>query len=205
MFEIVSSFRANQNSDSEQSYFGEVDIIINPNELFDQDPCTQHSDFVLITGDTAYVAGISGLQGNSFTKESTNDPNQEDVFYHTTSSWNNVVIDAEKSNNITLDKNMCWAATDSNLLYRTGWLTSSTLTVDEVFDKYRNAFTLGDTTPGSPLYGARWYLSGKYEGIKDPESYDQLKPFDDEHPEYEKGFFLIRFLLLASTGTWCVV
>ena len=89
-----------------------------------------------ITGDTAYVAGISGLQQNSFTKVSANYTDQYELFYHTTSAWNDVVIDAEKSANRSWDAHMCWAATDSNLLYRTGWLTSSTLTVDDVFDKY---------------------------------------------------------------------
>lgn len=67
MFDIVSSFRVNMDSDLEQSYFGEVDIIINLNDLFEQDPCTEHSEFVILPGTTAYIAGISGMQGASFT------------------------------------------------------------------------------------------------------------------------------------------
>ena len=47
---------------------------------------------------------------------------------------------------------------------------------------------MGATIDGSPLYGAKWYLTGLYEGANRPE-YDQLWPADSAHPEYERGFF----------------
>ena len=76
-----------------------------------------------------YIAGIAGMDENSFSSSGL-----YDGFSTSTPGWGAVIIDAEKSANRSWDKFMCWAATDSNLLYRTGWLTSSTLTVDNVFD-----------------------------------------------------------------------
>ena len=130
MVEVLSGFHLNKDSDSVSGFIGEEDIIIQSASLGNQNPITPHSEFTLVGSQNAYVVGINGLMDGHFLCDNVS----YNGFFYSDPDLSQYVIDAEKSANRSWDKFMCWAATDSNLLYRTGWLTSSTLTVDNVFD-----------------------------------------------------------------------
>ena len=97
-------------------------------------------------GSKGYVAGITGLEWNSFSYDSAT---YRAFIYQTNPSLHgdNSVVDAEKYSFSVKpnDANMCWAGADANILYRTGWLTSDTKTEDQLFDLYRNAFYRGNS------------------------------------------------------------
>lgn len=122
----------------------------------------RRSEFESSDFSNVYVAGISGMYNLSFVKD---DP--EDAVAYSDPIWNDDITDAEKADpNINpKDSNMCWAATDSNLMFRAGWFTSDTTDEDKVFDLYRDSFQFGSSLPGEVLAGADWYLTGHYAPV----------------------------------------
>ena len=179
MSETLSSYYLENESDSNRSFWCESDIIISSSQLRDLDSCTQHS-FVSFGAESfypegsGYIAGISGLQSDSF-DNAGNTENSYMFFYHTKDALSDKVIDAEKTISSSADTTLCWAATASNLLTRTGWLTSMTKTEDHVLNTYRSSFITGSTNGGNPYDGIVWYLTGNYP-LNGIDGWDQLKP-----------------------------
>ncbi|MDD6338038.1 MAG: hypothetical protein PUC15_06625 [Lentisphaeria bacterium] len=143
-----------------ETMIGEVDIIIDgitPS-------MSVYSELDYSTTEKAFVAGIKGIVANNFTTTA----GRYFGLKHTVSTIN--VVDAEKS----MDSNAngkCWAATASNLLCLTGWLTPTLTTEDEIFDCYQRNFISGSTIGGSITDGVRWFLSGDY-----PEDDPEIEP-----------------------------
>lgn len=179
MSETLSSYYLENESDSNRSFWCESDIIISSSQLRDLDSCTQHS-FVSFGAESfypegsGYIAGISGLQSDSF-DNAGNTENSYMFFYHTKDALSDKVIDAEKTISSSADTTLCWAATASNLLTRTGWLTSMTKTEDHLLNTYRSSFITGSTNGGNPYDGIVWYLTGNYP-LNGIDGWDQLKP-----------------------------
>lgn len=72
--DVLSNYNITKDSELDRSFWFGQDIIIPKGFLANQDECTKHSTFSFVSGNTGYVAGISGLQQTSF-ETGTNDPN----------------------------------------------------------------------------------------------------------------------------------
>lgn len=121
------------------------------------------SDLLSTYGTDAFLVSVSGLNWNSFTLDTSS--RYSGGYYYRSGN----VIDAEKANfykpEHEKDANMCWAATAANVLYWTGWNQHdiSLTTTDDVFQVFRDNFTLGNKYGGNTLFGAEWYLTGQYD------------------------------------------
>ena len=153
--DVLYDFYRKEDATVSRDYFGEQEIII-PHGTTGDGYAWRHSEFALDGTTSVYIANIPNLNGTYFTQDG-----YYDNFYHTTSLADGV-IDAEKSSLLACDANMCWAATDSNLMFQTGWFTSVIENEDDIFNLYRQSFLLGDTHCGHPYHGADWYLTGNY-------------------------------------------
>ena len=72
-----------------------------------------------------------------------------------------VFYDAEKGTR-SGDRDLCWAATVSNMLTYTGWgLINGNTTEDDVLDDFRPYFSTG----GTINEGVKWYFTGRYDGF----------------------------------------
>ena len=152
--------------------------------FFAQSSFSINSDLLNTYGTDAYLVSVSGLSWDSFTLDTTS--RYSGGYYYQSSN----VIDAEKANynkpEHAKDANMCWAAAASNVLYWAGWNQHdiSLATTDDVFQVFRDNFTLGDRYGGNTLYGAEWYLTGEY----DPDGWTNW----DQCLEDSGGFFKDR-------------
>ena len=154
--DVLYDFYRKEDATVSRDYFGEQEIII-PHGTTGDGYAWRHSEFTLDGATSAYIANIPNLNGTCFTQDG-----YYYNFYHTTSLADGV-IDAEKSSLLPCDANMCWAATDSNLMFQTGWFTSVIESEDEIFNLYRQSFLLGDIYYGHPYFGADWYLTSNYD------------------------------------------
>ncbi len=69
-------------------------------------------------------------------------------------------IDAEKTNGYAADRNLCWAASASNILTYTGWAAQTDpafTSSDDVFASFVDAFS---DSGGSAYYGIGWFING---------------------------------------------
>ena len=130
--------------------------------FFAQSSFSINSDLLNTYGTDAYLVSVSGLSWDSFTLDTTS--RYSGGYYYQSRN----VIDAEKANynkpEHAKDANMCWAAAASNVLYWAGWNQHdiSLATTDDVFQVFRDNFTLGDRYGGNTQFGAEWYLTGEY-------------------------------------------
>ena len=95
--EVLSRFYLNNKQEQDRSFWGEEDIIVASSAIISQNQYVSYSDFGFVLSNNAYVAGINGLQLDSFDTASYENPDQHEFFYHTTSSFHTLVVDAEKS------------------------------------------------------------------------------------------------------------
>ena len=188
MVEVLSGFHLNKDSDSVSGFIGEEDIIIQSASFGNQNPITPHSEFTLVGSQNAYVVGINGLMDGHFLCDNVS----YNGFFYSDPDLSQYVIDAEKSKGRARDTYMCWAASDANLLYTAGWLTSDTIREDSIFDIYRDSFVCGSTVTGIPENGIDWFLTGRYL-LSGNTNYDQLDPettnggyFSDSVPNIAK-------------------
>ena len=208
--DVLSNYNITKDSELDRSFWFGQDIIIPKGFLANQDECTKHSTFSFVSGNTGYVAGISGLQQTSF-ETGTNDPNDclNGYFYHTNNDLNDIVIDAEKSFSCENDLTLCWAATASNLLCRTGWLTPNVKDEDDIFNIFRAALVTGSTSTdgANPYDGIEWFLTGHYpsNGVNGS---DQLNPYFDNSLLYNPPLSvtdLSNYLLEHSVSAYSYI
>lgn len=153
--DVLYDFYRKEDATVSRDYFGEQEIII-PHGTTGNGYAWRHSEFALDGTTMVYIANIPDLNASVFTQDG-----YYNNFYHTTSLADGV-IDAEKSSLLSCDANMCWAATDSNLMFQTGWFTSVIENEDDILNLYRQSFLFGDSRYGDGLAGADWYLTGHY-------------------------------------------
>lgn len=176
---LFDFYRNNEEMELDRNLFGEQDIRIPHMSECQPGYSFRHSEFVSNDLENVYIAGITGMNEDSFLPSALyND------FYISTSDWNLKVRDAEKSDSKPKDYHMCWAATDSNLMIQAGWIPSFINDEDELFNLYRNAFKYGASRDGISYDGADWYLTGNY----DPIVVDPNNPPDECFPN-TGGFF----------------
>ena len=162
MEDALFDFYSKEESQLDRSIFVEQDILIPHISECQPGYSFRHSEFESENLDNVYVAGIAGMNDDSFYSDALyND------FYVSTLDWTLKVRDAEKSDSKPKDANMCWAATDSNLMIEAGWIPYFINNEDELFDLYRNAFMYGDSREGIPYDGVDWFLTGHYAPIVD--------------------------------------
>ena len=159
MSEVLYDYYRKENSEMTRDFFGEAPINYSHDSGNNQPGYAwRHSEFTLYGSTSAYVANIENLNGNYFVSDNTHSG-----FLHTTLLANGMVTDAEKSVQKPDDANMCWAATDSNLMVQAGWIPASAENEDDIFNLYRESFLCGATFYGEPFHGADWYLKGHYD------------------------------------------
>ncbi len=155
--DVLFEFYSKKNEELTRGFFGEQEILIPHGTTGNQGIYDwRHSEFTLEGTTSAYIANIPNLNGSYFMVDSSCNG------YKTTPYANGIVIDAEKAFLYEKDKNMCWAATDSNLMIQTGWIPSFIENEDQIFNLYRKSFLYGASRYGSPYDGADWYLTGPY-------------------------------------------
>lgn len=156
MKDILSNYVSKEEFLTETLY-GEGSILIDAYSLESLNNTMPYSVFDMTITEKVYIAGIKHVELDDFFVT----VDKYDGFLHTGSKWSPKVVDTEKSNRDN-DNLKCWAATDSNLLYRTGWLTSEDLTEDDLFSKFQSSFIYGSTCTGFITDGIDWYLTGHY-------------------------------------------
>lgn len=145
--DVLFEFYRKEDTELSRDFFGEQEILIPHGTEGNQNGYAwRHSEFESEDLGTMYIAGIAGMDENSFSSSGL-----YDGFSTSTPGWGAVIIDAEKSDSKPKDYNMCWAATDSNLMLQAGWIPSFVENEDDIFNLYRDSFKYGDSRYGDFL------------------------------------------------------
>ncbi|MFA6103799.1 MAG: pre-peptidase C-terminal domain-containing protein [Victivallaceae bacterium] len=137
-----------------------------------------------------YIAGYGALSYTGFGVAS------DGSTYYRVDNTSLRAIDAEKSS--AGDKELCWAATATNMLYWAGWGKNvGSLSVkieDDLFDYYKKYFTDAGSFIDS---GINWFMSGKYDN-KGNASAAALKPDIGDGGGFFKSVSVSSYLTVDS-------